>query len=310
MHISLMLINQIMAMGLMVLAGFVLAKKGLLTGDESRIITKALVYIIIPCSLIDAFGTQFDAGKLEGLVIALVLAVAVYVLFLTGGWLLQKRGFTSGEVCSIIYSNSGNLIIPIVTGVLGTEYVIYTCAFMLVQNLLTWTHAQMKLGGEAELTVKKVVTNPCILSILFGLALFLSRMQLPGPLDTAVGSMGGCIGPLFMMVTGVLLAEADLRAAFSSRRTYLVILLRLIVYPILVLGLLWCAAQMWDHPQKSGILMVILLCASGPPASTMAQLAQMYGSGESRYISALTALCTVLSAVTMPAMCILYQLMI
>lgn len=310
MQISLMLINQIMAMALMVLAGFALAKKGLLTGEESRIITKALVYVIIPCSLVDAFGTAFDVGKLEGMVVGLLLAVLVYVIFLTGGWLMGKRGFTNGEVCSVIYSNSGNLIIPIVTGVLGTEYVIYTCSFMLIQNLLTWTHAQMKLGGEAELTVKKVLTNPCILSILGGLALFLLRLRLPGALDTAVSNMGACIGPLFMLVTGVLLAEADLKAAFASRRTYLVVLIRLIVYPALVLALVLVAGQVWDHPQKNGVLMVILLCASGPPASTLAQLAQMYESGEARYISALTALCTVLSAVTMPVMCILYQMMI
>jgi len=305
-----MLINQIMAMALMVLAGFVLAKKKLLTGEESRIITKALVYVIIPCSLIDAFGTDFDADKLEGMIVGLLLAVLVFSVFLAGGWLMGKRGFTNAEVCSVIYSNSGNLIIPIVTGVLGTEYVIYTCAYMLIQNLLTWSHAQMKMGGEAELTVKKVMTNPCILSILGGLALFLLRLHLPGPLDTAVGSLGACIGPLFMLVTGILLAEADLKAAFSSGRTYFVVFIRLILYPALVLVLVLTAGRLWDHPMKEGVLMVILLCSSGPPASTLAQLAQMYHNGEARYISALTALCTVLSAVTMPIMCILYQMMI
>jgi len=310
MQISLLLINQIMAMGLMVLAGFVLAKKGLLTGEESRIITKALVYVIIPCSLIDAFGTEFDVGKLEGMGVTLLLTLMVYAIFFAGGRLMEKRGFTNGEVCSVIYSNSGNLIIPIVTGVLGTEYVIYTCAFMLIQNLLTWTHAQMKMGGEAELTVKKVLTNPSILSILGGLALFVLRLRLPGPLDSAVGSLGACIGPLFMMVTGVLLAEADLKEAFSSKRTYFVIVTRLVLYPALILMLVLAAGRVWDHPMKNGVLMVVLLCTSGPPASILAQLAQMYGSGEARYISALTALCTVLSAVTMPVMCILYQMMI
>jgi len=309
-YISLMLINQIMAMALMVLAGFFLAKKKLLTGEESRIITKALFYVIIPCSLIDAFGTEFDTDKLEGMIVGFLMAALVFAIFLTGGWLMGKRGFTNGEVCSVIYSNSGNLIIPIVTGVLGTQYVIYTCAYMFIQNLLTWTHAQMKMGGESELTVKKVLTHPNILAILGGLLLFLLRLRLPGPLGSAVGSLGACIGPLFMMVTGILLAEADLKAAFSSRRTYYVVFIRLILYPALVLALVLTAGRLWNHPMKEGVLMVILLCSSGPPASTLAQLAQMYGSSEARYISALTALCTVLSAVTMPVMCILYQMMI
>ena len=305
-----MLINQITAMALMVLAGFVLAKMGLLTGQESRVITKALIYIIIPCSLIDAFDSEFDMGKLEAMGMAFALTLVVYAAFLTVAWVLEKRGFTPGEVCSVVYSNSGNLIIPIVTGVLGVEYVIYTCSFMLVQNLLTWTHAQMKLGGKADLTVKKVLTNSRILAILGGFVMFLLGLHLPGPLDTAVSNLGGCIGPLFMMVTGVLLAEADLKAAFTSARTYLVILIRLILCPAFVLILVLAVGQVWEHPAKNGVLMVMLLCSSGPPASTLAQLAQMYENGEERYISALTALCTVLSVVTMPVMCILYQALI
>ena len=37
------------------------------------------------------------------------------------------------EKASMIYSNAGNLIIPIVTAVLGKEWVIYSSAFLSVQ---------------------------------------------------------------------------------------------------------------------------------------------------------------------------------
>ena len=37
------------------------------------------------------------------------------------------------EVASIYYSNSGNLIVPIVTFILGKEWVLYGCVFMSVQ---------------------------------------------------------------------------------------------------------------------------------------------------------------------------------
>lgn len=310
MEIGMMLVNQIAAMAIMVLAGFGLAKRGLLTGEQTKVISAVLLYVIIPCSLIDAFNTRFEPEKVQGMLVSLLLAVAVFALFLAVGTLLGKRGFTPGEVCCLIYSNCGNLIIPIVTGVLGAEYVIYSCAYMLVQNLLTWTHARMVLGGEADLTVKKVVTNPCVLSILVGLVLFLMRIELSGPLGGAIEGLGGCIGPLFMLVTGVLLAEADVKGALSSRWTYLVLGLRLILLPLSVMGLLWAAGQLWADPRRNGVLMVLLLCASGPPATTLAQIAQMFGSGESRYISTLTAVSTVLSAVTMPVMCLLLQMVI
>lgn len=40
------------------------------------------------------------------------------------------------EETSLIYSNAGNLIIPIVTAILGKEWVIYTSAFLSVQLFL------------------------------------------------------------------------------------------------------------------------------------------------------------------------------
>ena len=38
------------------------------------------------------------------------------------------------EQASLIYTNAGNLIIPLVTAVLGPEWVIYSSMFQLVQQ--------------------------------------------------------------------------------------------------------------------------------------------------------------------------------
>ena len=40
------------------------------------------------------------------------------------------------EKASIVYSNAGNLIIPLVIAVLGEDKVIYASAFIAVQNIL------------------------------------------------------------------------------------------------------------------------------------------------------------------------------
>ena len=49
--------------------------------------------------------------------------------------------FNSIEKASIIYSNSGFLVIPLVASVLGQEWVFYTTAFIVVQTVLLWTTA-------------------------------------------------------------------------------------------------------------------------------------------------------------------------
>ena len=71
MELSLMLIEQIMVMVIMALAGFLAAKAGVITGKESRTISQLVIYVAVPCALTDAFQTELDGDKLEGLAVAL-----------------------------------------------------------------------------------------------------------------------------------------------------------------------------------------------------------------------------------------------
>lgn len=93
------------------------------------------------------------------------------------------------EETSLIYSNAGNLIIPIVTAILGKEWVIYTSAFLSVQLFLLWSHAKMKLCGEKGIDLKKILTNINMIAIFAGVLLFLLRIQLPAPVQDAVDSI-------------------------------------------------------------------------------------------------------------------------
>ena len=308
MELSLMLMEQILAMVLMAAAGFLAAKAGVLTGDQSRVLSKAVLYIALPCTLVNAFQTDYDPNILGAFLVTLAIAVLIHGIFWLVCWLLDRTGsqLTPAEKASVIYSNAGNLIIPIVLNTLGQEYVIYTCSYMAFQGFLVWTHGQKLMGGEGRLTLKKVVKSPCLCAILMGMALFFLHIRLPDVLGTAVSSMGSCVGPLSMVVVGVLLAETDLKAAFSSRGIYRVVFLRLIILPLLVVTLLWGVERVWGHNQ---ILLVSLLCAIGPAAATLTQMAQLYKSAESRYTSSINVVTSVLCAATMPPMIVLFQML-
>ena len=56
-------------------------------------------------------------------------------------------------------------------------------------------------------------------------------------------------------------------------------------------------------------MLVTLLCAIGPSATTITQLAQMFRSPESRYVSSVNAVTTLLCVVTMPIMILLFQML-
>ena len=55
--------------------------------------------------------------------------------------------------------------------------------------------------------------------------------------ESALSSIGSINTPMAMMVIGSSLAHSDIRAAFSNPRLYRVSLLRLIVMPLVFIGL-------------------------------------------------------------------------
>ena len=78
MELSLMLIEQIMVMVIMALAGFLAAKAGVITGKESRTISQLVIYVAVPCALTDAFQTELDGDKLEGLAVAFLASCVLH----------------------------------------------------------------------------------------------------------------------------------------------------------------------------------------------------------------------------------------
>ena len=312
MELSLLLLKQIIAMMVMVLVGFVMAKKGLLNSRESQIISKMVIYALTPAAILDSFQTELDQNKLEGMAASLLAAAMIYAAFLLCTKLLTKgrRPLTEGEQASVIYSNSCNMAIPIIMNTLGGEFVIYSCAYVLVQNVMTWTHCQVLLGGTSELSVKRVITNPFILATIGGGVMFLSDIHFPGPVGNAVTSLGACLGPVSMVIIGIMLADVDFRQLFSSFGMYYTVFLRLVGYPVLAMVIVGLLARFWfGTGDIMGPMTVMMLCASGPSATTQTQMAQLYDHPERGYMSSINAVTTILSAVTMPAMILLFQLM-
>ena len=254
--------------------------------------------------------------------ISLILAKKILSLFLVMalGIVLVRCGIVRSqdskvlkldgvEETSLIYSNAGNLIIPIVTAILGKEWVIYTSAFLSVQLFLLWSHAKMKLCGEKGIDLKKILTNINMIAIAAGALLYWFRVVLPAPLQNTMSTVGNMMGPMGMLLAGMAIAEKPLREVFCTRRNYLPTVLRLVVCPLVVLVLLWvCHASSWVADGKN-ILMTVYLAAITPACATVTSMAQLYDR-DAAHSSALYVLTTLLSIVSMPVMIGLFDLLL
>lgn len=179
MQIALLLAREIAQLFLILLAGFVLVRAGLLRAADSKVLSVILVYLVIPCVIVDAFQIEDTPAIRAGLALSFGAAAAIHLLFLLLTWLLRRPlGLDAIERATAIYSNAGALVIPLVQALLGQEYVIYSCAFIIVQLVLLWTHGAAILRGAGALSWKAVLTNVNLLSILAGAALYLGHIPL------------------------------------------------------------------------------------------------------------------------------------
>ena len=175
MEISILLAEQIIAMFLTMAVGFGVVRAGLFKTEDSRIISNMVVYICNPCVVVHAFQIELTDDKIKGLMIAVGMSVIVHVILIVGSELLSYIiHFNSIEKASIIYTNAGYLVIPLVSAVLGEEWVFYTTAFILVQTILMWTHGVNLIGQEKNLNIRKILCNPNVIAMIIGIALLTS----------------------------------------------------------------------------------------------------------------------------------------
>jgi malate permease and related proteins len=310
MNISILLMQQIVQLFLMIFMGYLIVKTGLVRDDDSKVLSKIILYLIVPCVIINAFQVDYTTDTVKGLLIAFAASVMTQVILLVvisvAGKLLHLNEV---EVSSVYYSNSGNLIVPIVTFILGQEWVLYGCVFMSVQLVFLWTHCKKIISREASYDWKKIILNINMLSIFIGVILFFTKIRLPEIIGNTLASVGTMIGPASMIVTGMLFAGMNLKQIFANKRVYFITFLRLIAVPLIALVLIKFSNLASFSADGNKIMLIVFLAIITPSASTVTQMCQVYGN-DSRYASAINVMTTLLSIITMPVMVMLFQMII
>ena len=308
MNISILLMQQIVQLFLMIFMGYLIVKTGLVRDDDSKVLSKIILYLIVPCVIINAFQVDYTTDTVKGLLIAFAASVMTQVILLVvisvAGKLLHLNEV---EVASVYYSNSGNLIVPIVTFILGQEWVLYGCVFMSVQLVFLWTHCKKIISREASYDWKKIILNINMISIFIGVVLFFTKIRLPEIIGNTPASVGTMIGPASMIVTGMLFAGMNLKHIFANKRVYFITFLRLIAVPLIALVLIKLSNLASFSADGNKIMLIVFLAIITPSASTVTQMCQVYGN-DSRYASAINVMTTLLSIITMPVMVMLFQM--
>ena len=128
MEIAFILLQKIISMFIIMFLGFALVRSGILKATESRTLSVMSLYLFAPFAVLGSFEVDCTPEMRSALLFSLSFAILTHIVVIALARLLTKpMKLTVVERASIIYPNSGSFIIPIVSSMLGLEWVIFTC---------------------------------------------------------------------------------------------------------------------------------------------------------------------------------------
>lgn len=285
---------------LLLLMGAILRKSGILTGDAKGTLTDLVIYLILPCNIINSFRIEFNLEILRNFMVVILVAVAIQVFCMFLSKVLYRKeplGRRKVLQYATLVSNAGFMGNPIAEGVFGAGGLMYASIYLIPQRIVMWS-AGLACFTESEdrkTVIRKIVTHPCIVAVYIGLLLMFTQMELPAFLSTTIRSLGACTTSISMLLIGTILADVDLRDMVSIPvLKYTAI--RLFVIPLA--AYIGCRMFRVD----SLVAGVAVLLAAMPAGSTTAILASKY-DGDYEFATKCVVFSTLMTLVSVPLWC-------
>ena len=210
------------------------------------------------------------------------------------------------EACSYL-GNVGFMGIPVMQMLFpdNPEMILYTVVYNIAFNAMTWTLGVFAVTGERKFVKPlKVILNPPTIAVIIALPLFFCNVAIPEQVMTPIRYLGDMTLPLSMIILGLRLADMRLISLVNDWKVYMVAFVKLIVSPLLCLGVLILCGLFLPIGRTAVIALYII--AAMPTASSALNFAEMYG-GAKETAAAATLMNTILCIATIPILMLLTQ---
>lgn len=302
------IVRQIGILAILVLIGMLACRARVITSESKDFLARLIFYVTLPSMLLTNFSNiDITPRLLSNSLQALLLSVMVMLFMLFAGWLISAIAGIKGGHAAIfrLHSMLGNVIylgLPIILSQFGKEGLLYGSIFILVSNIMMWT------VGVTVITPGKThsigvnigrMFNINTIAIITGFVLFLLSIKLPPFILKSVGSLGSTTTYLSMIYIGSILYFADSRKMLRNRNVYLLAISRLMIVPMLLLGIFILLGHFFPGLLKKEVLSVLVMQAAMPCMVNVVIMVNILGEDDGT-ATANVFVSTILSAVTLP----------
>ena len=289
--------QQIVILFIMIAVGYICSKRGFLSPQTIKELSKFIIYVVTPCIVVESFHRPFDSAMLGRIGIASAAAVGAHVLNIILSRIFIRDEVQNRQVVyqfATIFSNCGFMGLPLQQAILGSDGVFYGAIFIAIFNVFTWTYGFFLMGGVGQrLKLRELVLNPGILGVTVGFIVFVTSFQIPKILLVPIKSFAALNTPLPMVVVGYYLAQITSLRVLRDKNLVKTTIVKLLAAPLLALLLFYLAGI-------RGLLLTSLVISASAPSAANTVMFSVLFNRDTKLAVTLVSVSVLISLFTMP----------
>lgn len=303
-------LNQTAFLFLFIVAGYILSRWKFVPDNAQAVLSKLENCIFIPALVLGTFINNFTIETLgsawELLLGSLVLAMIAIALSLLCVRFCSKDKYEQNiytyGLCFSNFGFMGNAVVSALFPDIFLEYLIFTLPLWVLIYL--WGVPVLLLGDSTHKPTlaqrMKNFANPMFVCTIIGMLIGLLNVPIPQFVSSAVSAAGNCMSPVAMLLTGMTIAQFDLREVLRIKSVYLVTALRLLVFPLLFL------AAMFVFPMPETFA-TCAICSLAMPLGLNTIIIPSALGKDTKVASGMTLVSHILSCLTIPVVLVIFQ---
>lgn len=226
-------------MAVTIVLGVAIRKKRLLDERTHSTFTEILLNAILPFAILSSSQYEYSYETLKGIIAVAGAAFLYYLCTLIALRLITSKSRLEDSekrvfVTLAVFANTGFVGIPLMQGLLGARGLLLAATYNLVYNIFFYTYG-IHLISKKRHTPIQIIFNPVSVASVASLILFVIPWRMPQFLTHTLHTIGDMNIPLSMILLGSTLATVDVKKLFADLKSYVVAILRLAVFPLIML---------------------------------------------------------------------------
>ncbi|OOM14330.1 AEC family transporter [Clostridium saccharobutylicum] len=299
-------LGSVFSIVLMISAGYFLSHKGWFDEKTSKLFSKLVCNLAIPCLMISQFTESFDRDKLTNLstgLFAPFTSMAIgYLIAVVISKVIRVRKGRIGTFRSMFFvSNSIFIGLPVNMALFGEKSIPSVLLYYIANTTFFWTLGAYEISRDGESknanifsldTLKRIISPPLI-GFVLGVILVVLNIHLPKFILDTCKYFGNLTTPLAMLFIGITIHSVDLKQFKFSIDMLAILLGRFVVSPILIFML----CNFSNTPLLTKEVFVI---QAAMPVMTNTSIVSKCYNADYEYATVNTIITTILSLLVIP----------